>query len=297
MIVDDDVDFSKKLGKALEKNGFETIILASGAGVIGLLKEKPVEVVILDVMLPRTSGFEICRQIRIDREIYHKGIILLSVMGEREEIEHGYAQGCDDYISKPINFPAFLTRLRAIVALVENEKLIEPVTTLGSARYIRLEILRGMLLKEKFDLAYIELLGLIGLQREIGNESSVKLLRMFSHHLKSLASNFLGKDYYLAHLGGGHFIAKLRSDSLQDFIRELKKSWEDTVERSEMFSWLGTERGRGVSGSNFNVIGCGFTYYPGRVENISRVLERLRSLYSKCKEISSDGILIDRRVK
>lgn len=285
------------MGKALEKNGFETTILASGAGVIELLKEKPVEVVILDVMLPRTSGFEICRQIRIDREIYHKGIILLSVMGEREEIEHGYAQGCDDYLSKPINFPAFLTRLRAVLALVEKEKLIEPVTTLGSARYIRLEILRGILLKEKFDLAYIELSGLIGLQREIGGENSIKLLRMFSHHLRSIAGNFFGKDCYLAHLGGGHFMAKLKSDSLQDFIKELKNSWRDIVVHSDVLSSLRTGGVTGVSGDHLNLIGCGFTYFPGKVEDISRVLERLRSLYSKCKEISSDGILIDRRVK
>jgi len=294
LIVDDDESFSRQLGKALKKSGFEVGILTTGVGVVDLLKKEPIKVVILDVMLPKMSGFEICREIRKDREIYHIGIMLVSVMGDREEIEHGYAQGCDDFIPKPINFHDFLTRLKSLVSLVENEKLIEPLTTLGSGRYIRLEILRGILLKEDFDLAYIELPGLIPLHREIGNDGVVKLLRMFSFHLRSLAGNLLGRDYCLAHLGGGHFIAKIRSKSLQDFARELKNSWENTVFQSEALASLITDKNYATTVSLLGITTCGFTYYPNKGDSIGRVLERLRDLHSKCK-MHSNGILVDRR--
>ncbi|MCX8065817.1 MAG: response regulator [Candidatus Hydrogenedentes bacterium] len=295
LIVDDDISFTQKLMHELKKNGFESTALNTGQGVIEFLKKDPVPVVILDVMLPKNSGFELCREIRIDRDIYHKGIILVSVMGDKEEIEHGYAQGCDDYISKPVHLGNFLTRLKSIFDLVENDKLVEPITTLGSGRYIRLEILRGILLKESFDLAYIELLGIFSMQRQMGDEGIIKLLRMFSHHLRSLSATYLGKDYYLAHLGGGHFIAKFRSGSLKDIAVELKNSWEDIITKSENVYLSAGDKLSSNESKRFGVMVCGFTHSSADSENINTVLGRLRNLYSRCKSNSPDGILIDRR--
>lgn len=297
LIVDDDVNFSHSLARELEKNRFEPTVLPNGKGVIELLKKEEIPIVILDVMLPKISGFELCREIRVDREIYDRGIIIISVMGDKEEIEHGYAQGCDDYIPKPLHFGSFLTRLKSVLDMVENNKLVDTVTTLGSARFIKLEILRGILLKESFDLAYIELLGVLSLMKEIGNEGVIKLLRMFSHHLKSFSATYLEKDYYLAHIGGGHFIAKFRNGVLQDFILELKNSWENLISKTENLNLPIGGRTGANSQNHLGVMACGFTHFSNSTENINRVLERLRILYSRCKSVSTNGVLIDRRSK
>ena len=85
LIVDDDADFTVQLAQVLEKQKYKCFVLNAPEQVIETIKREKIPIVLLDIMLPRISGFELCRRIRIDREVYNTGIIFLSAMNEREE--------------------------------------------------------------------------------------------------------------------------------------------------------------------------------------------------------------------
>ncbi|MGC8846898.1 MAG: response regulator, partial [Candidatus Hydrogenedens sp.] len=120
LIVDDDISFSNQLKHALEQKNYQCFELNSPEHVVDTIKRDGITIVLLDVMMPRNSGFELCRQIRINRDVYNTGIIFLSAMNDPEEIEHGFSQGGDDYLVKPISLSLLLSRLNTLATSIEN---------------------------------------------------------------------------------------------------------------------------------------------------------------------------------
>ena len=83
------------------------------------LSEKP-DVIVLDVVMPKLTGFEVCQKLREHEQTRSTPILLVTTRGEGENVEKGYAAGCNDYLTKPIDGPEFLAKLRAHLASGES---------------------------------------------------------------------------------------------------------------------------------------------------------------------------------
>jgi DNA-binding response OmpR family regulator len=79
--------------------------------------EKP-DLILLDVVMPRMSGFEACRLIRDNAELQQTPIIMVTTRGEAENVETGWVVGCTDYVTKPINAVELLAKVRSILGEV-----------------------------------------------------------------------------------------------------------------------------------------------------------------------------------
>jgi DNA-binding response OmpR family regulator len=79
------------------------------------LSEKP-DLIVLDVVMPKLTGFEVCRQLREHEQTKATPILLVTTRGEAENIQKGYEAGCTDYITKPINGSEFISKLRKHLA-------------------------------------------------------------------------------------------------------------------------------------------------------------------------------------
>jgi DNA-binding response OmpR family regulator len=82
--------------------------------------EKP-DLILLDVVMPRMSGFEACRLIRDNAELRQTPIIMVTTRGEAENVETGWVAGCTDYVTKPINAVELLAKVRSILGEVVEE--------------------------------------------------------------------------------------------------------------------------------------------------------------------------------
>lgn len=110
LVIDDDVTLANLLGMLLEKEGYEPAITNSGPEGLRAAQEIEPEAVILDIMMPGMSGYEVCRKLR---EMTDAVIIFVSVKGSTADIILGLQMGGDDYVTKPYTYVELSNRLQA----------------------------------------------------------------------------------------------------------------------------------------------------------------------------------------
>lgn len=106
LIVDDDAFLSGIYATKLELEGFEVIAARDGEeGMKAVLKEKP-DIVLMDVLMPKLDGFEALKRIKADPETQDIPVIMLTNLGQKEDVEKGLQEGASDYLIKAHFVPA-----------------------------------------------------------------------------------------------------------------------------------------------------------------------------------------------
>lgn len=100
LVVEDDKFLRELLVKKLENEGYESFVAVDGSEALGKIKEATPHLVLLDLILPGIDGFEVLKKIREDQTTTKLPVIILSNLGQKEEIEKGFALGADDYLIK-----------------------------------------------------------------------------------------------------------------------------------------------------------------------------------------------------
>ena len=134
LLVDDEVSVQKLLTYPLRKEGYEVVPALDGREALERLKEDAFDLVVLDVMLPRVDGFDVCRQIRARSAV---PIIMLTAKAEEIDKVLGLELGVDDYITKPFSVREFRSRVKAVLrraALTRPEDQFEEPIENGDLR-------------------------------------------------------------------------------------------------------------------------------------------------------------------
>lgn len=122
LIVDDDKNIAELLKIYLEKENFTTVTAFDGKEAIALFEQEHPDLVLLDVMLPKLDGWQVCRQIR---ESSSTPVIMLTAKGETFDKVLGFDLGCDDYVVKPFDTKEVVARVKAVLRRsqpLNNEK-------------------------------------------------------------------------------------------------------------------------------------------------------------------------------
>jgi len=112
LVVEDDGRLAATLKRVLEAEGHEVELAADGLEGLRLARERPPDLVVLDVMLPGLDGIGVCRRLRATA---HFPILLLTALGGTEERVRGLDSGADDYLVKPFAYQELLARVRALL--------------------------------------------------------------------------------------------------------------------------------------------------------------------------------------
>jgi len=112
LLVDDDASLAAMLAEILRLHGFEVDALARGEAALAAIRTQPPDLVVLDVMLPGISGFEVLTRLRAESEL---PVIMLTARGAEAERIAGLTRGADDYLGKPFNPLELIARIRAIL--------------------------------------------------------------------------------------------------------------------------------------------------------------------------------------
>ena len=112
LVVDDEKLIVKGIRFSLEQDGMEVDCAYDGEEALNLAKQKEYDMILLDVMLPKMSGFEVCQQIR---EFSNTPIVMLTAKGDDMDKILGLDYGADDYITKPFNILEVKARIKAII--------------------------------------------------------------------------------------------------------------------------------------------------------------------------------------
>ena len=113
LIADDEERWRRLMGDFLRNEGYEVLEAADGLQAVETVRrEGPIDLVILDIMMPHLDGIDTCRAIRSFTNV---PIIMVTARSDEESEVQGFACGADEYISKPLRFPVFMARIQALL--------------------------------------------------------------------------------------------------------------------------------------------------------------------------------------
>ena len=112
LIVEDEPEMARLLARGLEEEQFEVSVARDGHAALELSSARPIDVILLDIMLPKMNGLEVARQLR-GRE-QETPVLMLTARDSLPDIVMGLDSGADDYLTKPFSFLELLARIRAL---------------------------------------------------------------------------------------------------------------------------------------------------------------------------------------
>ncbi|MGD9014805.1 MAG: response regulator transcription factor [Candidatus Omnitrophota bacterium] len=115
LIVEDDKHIFQLVKYNLEKAGFECTVTITGEEALDVLDRESIDLIILDIMLPKMDGFEVCKQIKQTKSLSSIPIIILTAKGEEMDRIVGLELGADDYVVKPFSPRELVLRVKAIL--------------------------------------------------------------------------------------------------------------------------------------------------------------------------------------
>ncbi len=117
LVVDDNKQNLELLLAYLEDVDCRTVAASSGPEAIDIVEQAPPDLILLDVMMPKMSGFEVCKRLKNDAKTADIPIIMVTALNELGDIERAINCGTDDFLSKPVNKWELVTRVRTMLKL------------------------------------------------------------------------------------------------------------------------------------------------------------------------------------
>ena len=123
LVVEDEKNIAKLVAYNLEREGYRVQIAKDGEEALERIRKDAPDLVVLDLMLPKIDGLELCRLIRSDRKTAHLPIIMLTAKTQEADRIVGLEMGADDYVPKPFSPRELLARVRAVLRRTERAEL------------------------------------------------------------------------------------------------------------------------------------------------------------------------------
>lgn len=127
LIVDDAEDTVELLKKRFQSEGYETSEAYNGEEALNRVPEYNPDLIVLDVMMPKIDGYEVCQRLKSDEKTKYIPVLMLTAKGEVEHKVKGLNIGADDYMSKPFDYKELSARVRSLLSIkaTHEKKVVE----------------------------------------------------------------------------------------------------------------------------------------------------------------------------
>ena len=120
LVADDEQDIGRLLELALTRGGYRVVRASDGEETLAKIAEDRPDLIVLDVMMPRLDGIQVCKRLKGDAGTAGIPIILLTAKAQANDSVAGFSAGADDYIPKPFNYHEVLARVRSLLQKAGN---------------------------------------------------------------------------------------------------------------------------------------------------------------------------------
>ncbi|MEW6215036.1 MAG: response regulator, partial [Nitrospirota bacterium] len=126
LIADDAVDTVELLKKRLRSEGYDTAEAYDGEEALKQVVEYNPDLIVLDVMMPKIDGYEVCQRLKADENTRYIPVLMLTAKGEVENKVKGLDIGADDYLTKPFDYKELSARVRSLLTIkAAHERLVD----------------------------------------------------------------------------------------------------------------------------------------------------------------------------
>ncbi len=231
LVVEDELHLREVLRMQLEADGFDVLVAEDGREGLEVAIRNVPDLVLLDVMMPFMSGYEVCRRLRSTFATRHIPIIMLTARGEIEGKLEGLAGGANDYIIKPWERRELLLRIRNALDWSRQQRAASPLTGLPGNISINQELSRLLALEQPFAMLQIDIDYFKSFNDHYGytrgDQAIQSLARILveSAHRSGEASSFVG------HIGGDDFVVLTTSAAAEPLGEAIIAEFNATVKR------------------------------------------------------------------
>ncbi len=313
LVVDDVAQNVKLLEQLLTLSDYEVITAASGAEGLAKVASGNPDLVLLDVVMPQMSGYEVCRAIRANPATQLLPVVMVTALDPSEERVKGIDAGADDFLSKPINQPELLARVRSLLRIrALNEEVARQKAELAEVKLSRLRrflspkvaelIIAGQLedplatRRKEVTIMFVDLRGFTAFSETAAPEDVLGVLREYHAEIGRLVEHYDGTIEHFA--GDGVMLIFNDPQPLPDpgfSAVSMALDLRAALERmNEGWSKLGYKLGCGMGiAQGFATIGT--IGFPGR--NDYGVIGAVNNLAARlCSHAEAGQILISQRV-
>mgnify|MGYP001310985943 CR=1 FL=1 len=115
LIADDEPNIVISLEFLLRREGFEVLVAVDGEEALAKAREEKPDLVLLDVMMPKMNGFDLCQALRADHDLAGMRIVMLTAKGRETEVSKGLGLGADAYVTKPFSTKELVAQVRSLL--------------------------------------------------------------------------------------------------------------------------------------------------------------------------------------
>lgn len=218
LVVEDDLDLAEMLNAYLRVQNYDVVTAAWGKDAIEMGASENLDLIVLDIRLPDIDGYEVCRQLRLQRKTQDTPIIFLTEKRDRVDKLQGLELGVVDYITKPFDIQELRLRIRNTLSRAARQTHVNPVTDLPEGELVD-NRLTGLLQSTDWALLFIGIKNLSGFRELYGFVAADDVLRAVSLMVKNAVREHGREEDYVGHIEPEAFVI-ITTPQLVALIRE-----------------------------------------------------------------------------
>jgi diguanylate cyclase (GGDEF)-like protein len=229
LIADDDRDIVRFVEVNLRLEGFEVLTAHDGEDALGKALDLQPNLILLDVMMPRMDGYQVCTRLRADGRTAHIPVIMLTAKSLSADKVLGLTAGADDYIIKPFDPMELVARVKTTLRRASEMRALSPLTGLPGNNRIEQEIQHRMERGTAVAVAYADLDNFKSYNDRYGFLRGDEVISLFAQVLRRAAQESAGPAGFVGHIGGDDFVVILPPDAAERFADRVIAGFDDRV--------------------------------------------------------------------
>ncbi len=219
LVVDDEPHIRKILAFLLEQNGFSIVTAENGERALEVARNELPDLILLDLMMPKMDGYEVCQHLREDFKTAQIPIIIVTAKGDVREKVRGLRGGANDYLTKPYDHDELVTRVRNMLDWSRAQRQANPLTGLPGNQAIESELQRRIMTTQPFAFMYIDIDNFKGYNDHYGYSRGDQAIRFVSDIIRQTSQRLGNEDDFIGHIGGDDFVV-ISSPTVADAVAQ-----------------------------------------------------------------------------
>jgi diguanylate cyclase (GGDEF)-like protein len=229
LVVDDDVDIARFIEINLRLEGFEVRVAHDGEAAEASIDKEIPDLVLLDVMMPRVDGVELCRRLRANPATANLPVIMLTAKSLSADKVVGLTAGADDYIIKPFDTLELVARVRSTLRRNAEMRAVSPLTGLPGNHRIDEEIAERVLKDAAFAVCYVDLDNFKAFNDRYGFLRGDEVITLLATSLRQAAMEQGDPMAFIGHVGGDDFVVACAADQAEPMSARVLELFDSSV--------------------------------------------------------------------
>jgi DNA-binding response OmpR family regulator len=277
LIVEDDLDLSEMLSTYFRVQNYEVVTAAWGADALRISREELVHLIMLDIRLPDIDGYEICRQLRSNRQTQDTPIIFLTEKRDRVDRLQGLELGVVDYITKPFDIQELRLRVRNAINRAAQSNLTNPVTDLPEGNLVEEKLNITILSEVEWAVLVLNISQLSEFRELYGFVAADDVLRAVALMIRNAVREYGGEEDFIGHLAAEDFVVVTSPAA----VKPIQERLESRLEQSREYFYPVRDRQKvreGVEENYLRLSSASVTSNDGTFNTVEELLGALGNL-------------------